>query len=69
MTGVNKTSLAKAIAIVAGIILSAIAIAVSVTHFPFMGLVILYATMVLCVIGMFVFMIYEQIEFNKQHKN
>ena len=64
----NKTSLAKAIAIVMGTIISAIAILTVIKMYPFMGLVILYATMVSFVIGMFVYIVYEQIEYNKEYK-
>ena len=67
----NKTSLAKAIAIVFGSALSAIAFIIITGNYPIIGLYILFGFMGLAVIGMlcmFTAAVYQQIEYNKEYK-
>ena len=71
MTGVNKTSLAKAIAIVASAIIGMIAFVIVVGNYPFIGLIIIFVPMGLCVLGILyqiVMLVYETIEYEKYKK-
>lgn len=71
MTTLNKTSLAKAIAIVFGSALGAIAFIIITGIYPMIGLYILFGLMGLAVIGMlymFTMAVYAQIEYNNEYK-
>lgn len=67
----NKTSLAKAIAIVFGSALSAIAFIIITGNYPIIGLYILFGFMGLAALGLLyqvVMAVYEKIEYNKEYK-
>lgn len=67
----NKTSLAKAIAIVASAILGAIAFIVITGNYPIIGIIILFGFMGLAALGLLyqiVMAVYQQIEYNKEYK-
>ena len=64
----NKTSLAKAIAIVFGSALSAIAFIIIIGNYPIIGMIIIFVPMILCVLGILyqiVMLVYETIEHEK----
>ena len=68
MTGVNIKTLAKAIAIVASAILGMIALVIVIGHYPFIGMIIIFVPMILCVLGILyqiVMLVYETIEHEK----
>ena len=67
----NKTSLAKAIAIVASAILGMIALVIVTGNYPWIGMIIIFVPMGLCAMGLLyqiVMLIYETIEYNKEYK-